>query len=76
MAGYVSRVLTHLFNKRPAELLDYILEESMQEAILDHAESRSVGDFLVKVLANESNLYLERRGQMFRSMLKRLSTTS
>lgn len=44
--------------------------------MLNHAESRSVGDLLVKIVANDSTLFLEERGAMFGSMLRRMSAPS
>ncbi len=45
----------------------------MAEKILNHAESRSVGDFIVKILIVESTLCIEKRSELFKELLVRLS---
>ena len=41
--------------------MKYILEEQMMHKIINHAESRSIGELIVKVLTHESTLMLEQR---------------
>jgi hypothetical protein len=58
LAGYVSKVLLSLLNKKTPQFIEYFLQLKFTEAILSHAESRSVGDLIVKVLTRESQTCL------------------
>jgi hypothetical protein len=62
LAGYVSKVLAHLLAKKPSEMLKYLLEEKTMHKLINHAESRSVGELIVKILTHESTIMLEKRG--------------
>ena len=66
LAGYISKVLAALLVKKPAELLKVILQENIMHRIINHAESRSVGEFIVKVLTHESTIMLEERRTFFK----------
>lgn len=46
------------------------------EKVLNHAESRSVGELIVKVLVNETTISLEHRKSFFKSILNKLSSNS
>ena len=39
--------------------MKYLFEGDTVDKVLNHAESRSVGEFIVKVLTHESTLMLE-----------------
>jgi len=43
------------------QLLKYVLESNTMHKIINHAESRSVGEFIVKALTHESTIMLEER---------------
>ena len=53
--------------------MKYILEEKMMHKVINHAESRSVGEFIVKILTHESTLLLEQRRLFFKELLNRTS---
>jgi hypothetical protein len=55
-------VLAHLLAKKPSEMLKYLLEEKTMHKLINHAESRSVGELIVKILTHESTIMLEKRG--------------
>lgn len=73
LAGYVSKIASTFFGKKPAEFLRYFLQEEVWRRVLNHAESRSVGDLIVKVLTHETTICLEKRREFFRAVLERLS---
>lgn len=52
LAGYVCKILTMFSTKKLAEFLRYILEPNVCEKVLNHAESRSVGELITKILVN------------------------
>jgi hypothetical protein len=54
LAAYVSRVLSFLYNKKPTEFLNYFLQAKFTETVLNHSESRSVGELITRVLTHES----------------------
>jgi hypothetical protein len=53
-----------------------MLEEAVVEKVLNHAESRSVGELIIKMLTNETTLCLEMRRDFFKAILKRMSVSS
>ena len=55
LAGYVSKVLISFYNKKPISVITYLLEEQRLESILNHIESRSVGELVTKLLTHESS---------------------
>ena len=61
LAGYIAKILAVFLTKKPAELMKYLLEEQMMHKIINHAESRSIGELIVKILTHESTLMLEQR---------------
>lgn len=46
------------------------------EKVLNHAESRSVGELIVKILVNETTICLDQRKAFFKSILNKLSSNS
>ena len=76
LAGYVCKILTVFFNKKPAEFMKYILQEENSRMVLDHCESRSVGELIIKILTHESTLSLEERSGFFKMVLEKLSSSS
>lgn len=44
--------------------------------MLNHAESRSVGELIIKILVNETTNALEQRKKFFKSILDKLSANS
>ena len=76
LAGYVCKILTAFFNKKPAEFMTYILKEENSRAVLDHCESRSAGELIIKVLTHESTLSLAERTAFFKMVLDLLSLPS
>ena len=46
--------------------MKYVLEEKMMNKIIDHAESRSVGEFITKVITHESTVMLDERRNFFK----------
>lgn len=54
LAGYVSKVLVSFYNKKPIAVIDYLLDENRFESLLNHIESRSVGELVMKILTHES----------------------
>lgn len=76
LAGYVCKILGSLLVKRPAELMKYILQESMMHKIINHAQSRSVGEIISKILTHETTLFLDLRREFFKELLTRTSTFS
>jgi hypothetical protein len=46
------------------------------EKVLNHAESRSVGELIVKILVNETTICLDQRKSFFKSILNKLSASS
>jgi hypothetical protein len=56
--------------------MKYVLAEDTRHRIINHAESRSVGEFVVKLLTHESTLMLEQRREFFKELLNRTSITS
>ena len=76
LAGYIAKILAVFLTKKPVELMKYILEEQMMHKIINHAESRSIGELIVKVLTHESTLMLEQRREFFKELLNRSSVPS
>jgi hypothetical protein len=58
------------------QFLRYILEEKNAEKVLNHAESRSVGDLIIKILVNETTICLEQRKAFYKLILNKLSSNS
>ena len=54
LAGYVSKILISFFNKKPLALMGEILDPKRVENILNHIESRSVGELIMKIMTQES----------------------
>jgi archaellum biogenesis protein FlaJ (TadC family) len=46
------------------------------EKVLNHAESRSVGELIVKILVNETTICLDQRKTFYKSILNKLSSSS
>lgn len=59
LAGYVSKVFSSFFTKKPQAVSKFLLEPEKFKAILNHIESRSVGDLVVKLLTYESTEFIE-----------------
>lgn len=58
------------------QFLRFFLQESVVEKVLNHAESRSVGELITKILVNETTICLEQRKAFFKAMLNKLSANS
>ena len=56
--------------------MKFVMEEKMMHKMIDHAESRSVGEFITKVITHESTIMLEERRNFFKELLNRTSVTS
>lgn len=54
LAGYVCRVFGALFAKKQVAVMKYLLDSERFKQILNHIESRSVGELIVKLLTHES----------------------
>ena len=76
LAGYVCKILGGFFTKKPTEFLKYMLEEEVTHLLLNHCESRSVGELITKILTHESTTCLEQRTAFFKLMLNRLSESA
>ena len=59
LAGYVCKILGVFLGKKPVDTLKYLLQPSCCEKMLNHAESRSVGELINKILTHESTQFLE-----------------
>lgn len=53
--------------------MKYLLDETRFEDLLNHIESRSVGELITKILTHESTDLLEERKAAFEKALARLS---
>jgi hypothetical protein len=76
LAAYVSKVLSSLSNKKAPQFIEYFLQSKFTEAVLNHSESRSVGELIVRTLTYESQTCLPERKSFFQAMLGRLSDNS
>ena len=61
LAGYIAKILAHFLTKKPNELMRHLLEESVMHKIINHAQSRSIGELIVKILTHESTTMLQKR---------------
>lgn len=73
LAGYISKILISFFNKKPLQVLKYVLDAHNFDHLLNHVESRSVGEFITKVMTYESLECLPEREQALRKILAKLS---
>lgn len=46
--------------------MKYVLQENVMHKIINHAESRSVGELIGKVLTHESTHFLDLRREFFK----------
>ena len=56
------------------EVVKLMLQEENSRLLLDHSESRSVGELIVKMLTHESTQSLEERTTFFKLVLEKLSS--
>lgn len=58
LAGYFSRILSVLFTKKSVSLTNYFFSNPKNTMILNHADSRSIAEIIVKLLTIDSASYL------------------
>jgi hypothetical protein len=66
LAGYFSRVVNTLFT-------NYFFSDPNNRKILDHADSRSIAEIVVKFLTIDSQSFLTERQELVEDILNRLS---
>jgi hypothetical protein len=50
LAGYVSKVFSTFFTKKPLMVMKFLLDPQKFKELLNHIESRSVGELVSKLL--------------------------
>lgn len=73
MAGYFSRIVTALFTKKSTSITNYFFSEPKNRKILDHADSRSIAEIVIKFLTIDSMSFLTERQELIEDILTRLS---
>lgn len=83
LAGYFSRILTTLFSKKSNLVVDrfmqltaYFFSDPKNTRILDHVESRSIAEVVIKFLTIDSLSFLPERQQLIEEILGRVSKNS
>lgn len=76
LAGYVCKVFGVFFSKKPVPVMKFLLDSERFKLLLNHIESRSVGELVVKLLTQESSELTEQRKVAFEQMLERMSQNS
>ena len=61
LAGYVSKVLIAFYNKKPLIVIEYLLDGERFEHLLNHIESRSVGELITKLMTHETFDLIDQR---------------
>lgn len=61
LAGYVSKIFGSFLTKKPVVVLTFLLSPSRFASLLNHIESRSVCELVIKLLTHESTELLEER---------------
>lgn len=73
LAGYFSRVITSLFNKKMTSLTNYFFQEKRYLKLLKHIASRSIAELVSKILTLDTCSFLEEREELLSELLKLLS---
>lgn len=73
LAGYVSKILIAFFGKKPLQTMKYVLEPANFDKILSHIESRSVGEFIMKIMTQESTELIPEREEALNKILAKLT---
>lgn len=76
LAGYVSKIFSVFHSKKPQSVSKFLLEPERFTKLINHIESRSVGDLVVKLLTNESSDFIEERKAAFQQILDKVSKNS
>jgi len=81
-AGYFAKVVNNLLSKRTSELISYIYERKPEilQKMIQHIYSKSIAEFLAKVLTFESSVlvntqnevYNEKRSEVLKEIIKKL----
>ena len=61
-----------LLTKKPTAMLKFALDEKHRASILNHIESRSVSEFVTKILTFENNEFLEERTTFYKEIITKL----
>jgi len=85
-AGYFAKIVNNLLSKRTSELISYIYERKPEilQKMIQHIYSKSIAEFLAKVLTFESSVlvntqnevYNEKRSEVLKEIIKKLQPES
>lgn len=85
-AGYFAKIVNNLFSKKPSALITYLYEIKPQvlENMVNHIASKSIAEFLAKVLtfdssvlvSTEDEIYNTKRNEVLQLVIKKLDPKS
>lgn len=83
LAGYFSRIVNALFTKKSTSVLilvkqltNYFFSEPNNKKILDHVDSRSIAEVVIKFLTIDSMSFITERQSLIEDILVKLSTST